>query len=293
MRQHEQNFISNGLRCDATLYLPDKKRAPPVIIMAHGLGAERSFGLLPYVKRFVSEGFAVFVFDYRNFGESEGEPRNLVDPWRHIEDYDAAIARVKKMKVIDAKNICLWGTSFSGGHVLVAAAKNKNIKAVIAQIPEVDGWASGMTYGIGYMIKGICHALADDILSIFGKGPHYVKIYSGPDEFAVLNKPDSTRYAKIIPKGAKWENSCPARILLQVPFYRPMTKAHDIACPVLLVYAENDTLIPPISVERTAKHLKDCRTFHLPIGHFDVYGGKPFEQIIYTEIEFLNEKMNK
>jgi dipeptidyl aminopeptidase/acylaminoacyl peptidase len=74
-------FESRGTRCFGWLWLPDERgEPPPVVIMAHGFGAQMDFGLPAFAERFVEKGMAVFMFDYRNFGKSEGEPRNLVSP---------------------------------------------------------------------------------------------------------------------------------------------------------------------------------------------------------------------
>ncbi len=48
---------------------------------------------------FAHSGLAVFLFDYRNFGGSDGEPRNLVVPQRHVQDWRAALAHIKTTKV--------------------------------------------------------------------------------------------------------------------------------------------------------------------------------------------------
>ena len=74
----DSTFMSRGLSCEGWLYLPSGKRQPPVVIMGHGFAAEKTFGLAPFAERFLERGMAVFMFDYRNFGGSEGEPRNLV-----------------------------------------------------------------------------------------------------------------------------------------------------------------------------------------------------------------------
>jgi fermentation-respiration switch protein FrsA (DUF1100 family) len=82
----QSGFTSAGLRCSADLYLPDIAIASPLVIMAHGFGGERSFRLPAYAKHFARNGLAVLLFDYRTFGDSEGEPRYLVDPDRHVAD---------------------------------------------------------------------------------------------------------------------------------------------------------------------------------------------------------------
>ncbi len=102
------DFVSHGVDCAGWLYRPAESENPPVIIMAHGLAACRSYGLPTFAERFAAEGYAVFVFDYRGFGDSAGEWRNNVDVNRHGEDWDAAIAHVKTLPGIDAERIILW-----------------------------------------------------------------------------------------------------------------------------------------------------------------------------------------
>lgn len=75
-----QGFMSGGERCDARLYHFRVRNDSTVIIMAHGFGARIDFGLLPFAEGFLEDGYAIFMFDYRGFGESEGKPRNLVSP---------------------------------------------------------------------------------------------------------------------------------------------------------------------------------------------------------------------
>jgi dipeptidyl aminopeptidase/acylaminoacyl peptidase len=76
MKRYDSDFSSNGLKCAGWLYLPEGVANPPVVVMAHGIAAERTFGLEAYAQRFAESGLAVFSFDYRNFGDGEGQPRN-------------------------------------------------------------------------------------------------------------------------------------------------------------------------------------------------------------------------
>ncbi|MFX5701388.1 alpha/beta hydrolase, partial [Acinetobacter baumannii] len=76
---------------------------------------------------------ACLVFDYRYFGDSEGQPRQLLDIKSQLEDWKAAIAYARSLPNIDKNKIILWGSSFSGGHVLATAAQDANICAVVSQ----------------------------------------------------------------------------------------------------------------------------------------------------------------
>src|ERR1041385_87773 len=67
-------------------------------------------------------GFAVVVFDNRNFGASDGQPRQEIDPWQQIRDYSDAITFARTLEQTDRERIGIWGSSYSGGHVLIVAA---------------------------------------------------------------------------------------------------------------------------------------------------------------------------
>ena len=179
----DETFISQGDNLKAWLYRPSGVLKPPVVVMAHGFGGERWMRLPAYAERFAQRGIAVFVFDYRGFNDSEGEPHNYINPSRHLQDWDAAIAYVKTLDNIDAKRMALWGTSFSGGHVIVEAVKHPEILAVVSQVPFTDGISTEWNYIITdpmFALKGTYHGFADVIASIFIKHRHHVRIAAGP-----------------------------------------------------------------------------------------------------------------
>src|SRR5213082_1890740 len=134
-------FNSSGDECRAWLFLPDAER-PPLVILGHGLGATREYGLEPYARRFSDAGIAALVFTYRHFGDSGGEPRQLLEIERLLDDWAAALAYARNLDGIDTARIALWGTSFGGGHVLVAAARDGDVAAVVSQCPFTDGVAA-------------------------------------------------------------------------------------------------------------------------------------------------------
>ncbi len=226
MNRKDINFYSKGTRCAAWLYLPDGVKKPPVVIMGHGFAAERTFGLPAFAERFVKRGLAAFVFDYRNFGASDGEPRNLVAYRRHIADWRSAIAFVRGMNEVDGSRIALWGSSFSGGHVLVVAAGDRDIRAVVSQVPFVDGLASAGTLGVGFVLKATAAGLRDLFHAATFRSPYYIPAVGNPDTFAVMNTPEAMQgFLAILPKDSTWKNECPARIMLTVTMYRPIRYA--------------------------------------------------------------------
>ena len=71
------------------------QQRPPIVVAAHGIAGQKDMGLEPFAETFACKGLAVLLFDYRNFGGSEGEPRNWVSPKRHLQDWDAALDYVR------------------------------------------------------------------------------------------------------------------------------------------------------------------------------------------------------
>ncbi len=156
-------FDSNGVKCSAYLYRPTTEAATPMIVMAHGLGGTRRMRLTAFADRFVAEGYACLVFDYRYFGDSEGQPRQLLDIKSQLEDWKAAIAYARSLSNIDKNKIILWGSSFSGGHVLATAAQDANICAVVSQCPFTDGLSSSLAMSPITSVKLTALAVRDRI----------------------------------------------------------------------------------------------------------------------------------
>lgn len=297
----EKTFVSKGDNLKAWLYLPACVSKPPIVVMAHGFGGQRWMRLPAYAEHFAKMGMAVFVFDYRGFNDSEGKPRNYVNPARHLQDWDAAIAYVKTLDVIDAKRIALWGTSFSGGHVIVEAAKHPEIRAVISQVPFTDGMSTTWYYlktDPLFSLKGTYHGLADAFVSLFTEDRHNVRIAGRPGEaFAMMCKPDTMsglmKLVEVDEKEFEKDNFCPANIILTMGFYRPIVYAKEVACPALVIGAETDTLFPPTGPKKMADKMKNAKYISLPMNHFDPYVGEPFEKIVKVMGDFLKANLGR
>ena len=292
----ETDFESAGTRCAAWLFLPGaaaRPRAagdrPPIVVMAHGFGAQREMRLPQFAERFASRGLAVLIFDYRCFGESDGEPRNLIDPRRHLADYRAAIEHVRASPDLDAGRLALWGTSFSGAHVLAAGAQTTGISAIVSQIPFVGFDRRRASMPLGKLARALFSGLRDLSRAARGAPPYYVPIAGPPEEFALLNTPDvMDAFRDLVPPDSTWENRAPARVLFQMLRYQPLREAAKIEAPVLMVAAEEDSLIPIASVEAASKRIPDCELVILPgTGHFEPYAGEVFERVVELEADFL------
>lgn len=106
--RHDVAFRSGDSNCAAWLYLPTGVSAPPVVVLGHGLGATREMRLDAFAERFALAGIAALAFTYRHFGDSEGEPRQLLSIKRQLADWDAAIAYVHTRRDVDAARVAVW-----------------------------------------------------------------------------------------------------------------------------------------------------------------------------------------
>src|SRR5204862_4748675 len=140
MRRDISFRTEDGVPLRGWLYLPDRAAGQvPTIVMAHGFSAVKEMYLDRFADAFAAAGLGALVFDNRNFGASEGEPRYEIDPWEQVRDYRHAITYACTRKEVDAERIGIWGSSYSGGHVLVVGANDRRVKCVSAQVPLISG----------------------------------------------------------------------------------------------------------------------------------------------------------
>jgi pimeloyl-ACP methyl ester carboxylesterase len=290
--KEKSDFKSRGARCSGWLYRPEGKSRPAIVVMAHGFGAEAAFALPAFAERFASQGLAVYLFDYRTFGASEGEPRYLINPWRQIEDWKAALAHVRSLPDINADKLAVFGSSYSGGHVIRLAAQDPNIKAMVAQVPFVDGITSTIRTGIIHAAQGLLAGSRDLVRMLTLRKPYYVPIAGSPETFAVLNAPECEEgYFALIPEGSDWKNETPARAMIQLFLYRPTAKASKVMCPALIIPGRRDSLISPKAVEKAASRMREASLVKIDAGHFDVYSGALFEKVVGIEADFLVSRL--
>ncbi|MBF7729521.1 alpha/beta hydrolase [Pseudomonas sp. N040] len=285
-------FVSGGSRCIADFYRPLGPGPFPVVVMAHGLGGTRKMRLPAFAERFVAAGYACLVFDYRHFGDSEGEPRQLLDIKRQLEDWKAAIAHVRRMDDVDPDRLALWGTSFGGGHVLTIAAEDAKVAAVISQCPFTDGLASILATEPLVSLRVSLLGLVDRIGSWFGARPILIPLAGRPGTTAFMTSPDSwDGYNSLIPPGESCRNEASARFALDLIRYYPGRRTPSIRAPVLFCVCDPDSVAPSKQTLRHAQRAPRHEIKRYPHGHFDIYVGTAFEQVVGDQLEFLRRNV--
>ncbi|MFC2086323.1 alpha/beta hydrolase [Bacteroidota bacterium] len=291
------SFDVEGDKVHAWLYLPDSIMEPVgCIIMSNGFGGTTGMILKKYAMRYRDAGFATLLYDYRYFGESEGEPRQLFLIKNQIEDLTATIEYVRSLKEINPDKIALWGTSAAGGYGIIKASTDKKIACIVGQCPALDSKADGEMaverQGIGFFLKLFVHAQRDMGRSRFGLSAHKIPIVGRQGEFAFLNAQGAyVGYSALVEPGFK--NEVCARLILRSHGYNPIDYAKDVECPVLLQICEHDNLVSEKSYKGTAEilgNLVDVKVY--PIGHFDIYTGENFEKAVSDQVEFFKKHMS-
>jgi uncharacterized protein len=215
----------------------------PVIIMTHGFSALKEHFLAKFAEFFAAQGFCVLVYDNRNFGDSDGEPRFEVDPYLQVMDLQDAITFVQQLPEVLPDNIGLWGTSFSGGHVLQVAAMDKRVTAIVAQVPFVRGHHAALKKNRPELWDIIQKKYAADRRArAQGLAPLLTPVVTrDPEKSAVMKQPDAYEFFTRIPK---WENKVTLKSLENAGEYAPIACVAQIAIPVLFIVAEHDTVCP-------------------------------------------------
>jgi fermentation-respiration switch protein FrsA (DUF1100 family) len=280
--------------CAAWLYRPAGVERPPVIVMAHGFGAIKVLRLDAYAERFAAAGYAVLVFDYRHFGDSTGQPRELLSLSLQHQDWAAAIGYARALPGIDTSRVVAWGSSLSGGHVLHAAASDHRLAAVIAQVPHVSGPRTVLTMKLAHVARLILAGVRDEVRHVTGRSPHYVTSIGDTGTFAVMVADDGLDTLRNLaqdlndPDSFLPQNRVAGRILPRMTFYSPGRRAGRITVPTLIQAGQRDELTPMPASRKTAGRIRRAEFKTYPCGHFDPYVDPYFEDVIADQIAFLH-----
>jgi fermentation-respiration switch protein FrsA (DUF1100 family) len=291
--REDVRFRSVDADCAGWLYRPEDPAGDvPCVVLAHGFGGVKEARLDAYAERFAAAGFAALVFDYRHFGDSGGEPRLLIDIGEQHDDWRTAIDYARSLDGIDGRRVAVWGTSFSGGHVITLAADGGDFAAVIAQLPYTDGIATLRSAGLADNIRMSRAAIADVVGSLFGDPPRLMPVVAPPGNLAAMNSPDAEPgYLALFPPGYAWPNRFIPRATIPLPRYRPVARAHKVQAPLLVQVMSADVVTPPSPARRVAERAPRGELVEYEGGHFDVYVGEPFERAVADQVAFLERHL--
>jgi uncharacterized protein len=274
----EVTYFSDGVACYAKIFFPRGFAATskiPGVVLAQGW-AGTHFSIEKYGARFAERGLVAMVIDYRGWGLSDGFvstaertggnddvrftrtkadivfKRTRLIPMKQVDDYRNAISYLQGEAGVDPERIGIWGSSFAGGNVIVVAAIDSRVKAIVGQVPSIAGKNSP----------------------------------SGPVSLTGRLREDAIKRART-GQGGEFETGFSARRMVDIETqqmvaeYRPFGYLKSVGDrPVLLIPAEKDELInnrdnayAAIEVLTGPKKLVEVPG----ITHFEMYIGEAFE----------------
>jgi fermentation-respiration switch protein FrsA (DUF1100 family) len=278
MRKDIEFKTDDGVILRGWHYVPDNAHGKvPTVVMAHGYSAVKEMYLDRFAEVFAEAGLASLVFDNRNFGASDGQPRQEIDPWLQVRDYRDAITFAETLDSTDPERIGIWGSSYSGGHVLVVGAIDRRVKCVVSQVPLISGHENARRLVRADFIAGFQKMFADDRRSRYAGGvPATVPVVSAdPAGPAALPTADSyqwfTETAQL--RAPAWKNEVTLRSVELFMEYEPGAYIGFISpTPLLMVVALNDHLtVADQALRAYERALEPKRLVTLPSGHFDAY----------------------
>jgi fermentation-respiration switch protein FrsA (DUF1100 family) len=277
MARRDIEFDAEGVTLRGWFYPAEgASGTAPTIVMAHGFSAVKEMYLDAYAEVFAAAGLNALVFDNRNFGASDGEPRQEIDPWAQVRDYRHAITYAGTLSESDDR-IGVWGSSYSGGHVLVVAAIDRRVKAVACQVPMVSGHDNFRALVRADLIAGFQDMFNDDRAARFrGDPPVMVPVVAeDPAAPCALPTRDSWEWFSETGKtrAPSWRNEVTLRSVEMFSEYEPIAYLPYISpTPLLMQPAIGDHLTPcDLAVAAYEKAREPKKLNILPGGHFDAY----------------------
>ena len=243
-------FDADGTTLRGWLYTPDKGTPPfPAVVMAHGFSALKEMGLDQYAEVFAAVGLSALVYDNRNLGASDGNPRFEIDPTAQMRDYRHAITYAQSRSEIDPDRIGVWGTSYTGGLVLIVAAVDRRVKCVVSQVPFISGYETMVRVMPLEAWQQFLDTVQKERLAIAAGNPPSLVAVCNNDASKPTDTPGRRTYSYFhsytTQKRLDWENKVTVRSLDLRLEYEAMPYVGRVSpTPLLMIVADRDTIAP-------------------------------------------------
>ncbi|MEV0299462.1 alpha/beta fold hydrolase [Nocardia sp. NPDC050710] len=286
------DFRSDGTRCAAWLTLPTGNGPHPAVVLVHGLGATHDMMLAQYEQHFATAGIAVLAFDYRNTGESGGQPRQHISITEQCHDVDAALAFLAGRQDIDSTRIGLWGTSLGGMNVIRVAAARDDIAVAVVQCPIVHGPAAARRLGLMASLR-MTPAIVEDLFRrATGHGRRYVPIVGAPGRFAMVTVEGAEAgWNSTVPPGGRFDNRIAAADAMGMVTTSAIRHARYVKAPLLVCVCDRENLMDPAYAALVARRAPRGVARHYDSDHFDIYHPPLVGRVLSDQTAFLQENL--
>ncbi|EGN92828.1 hypothetical protein SERLA73DRAFT_190547 [Serpula lacrymans var. lacrymans S7.3] len=285
--------IQENVKLDVWFYRPDKPGPYPVVVAGHGLTVIKDAGYAAFAQQWAEgAGWASLIFDYRGFGDSDGEPRNVVGFESQLQDYRSVIEWASSQADFIAEKIVVMGSAWSGLQVADLVVNDGRLAGGMAHCPVLDARAT--VTSVLPRPKLLFWACIDYLRGKLGFRPIFLRAVGKPGEFAVLNSPSSyAGFTSMFAQGRtpfdRAPNLISPRFITEALSCRPGLALKKALCPMLVVSAEEDDIVPiGITRDIVANADKRVKLVNIRCGHYEIMaGGKGYEANINAQINFL------
>ena len=289
------NLKSEGLNLVGNLYYPanfQETNIYPTIIVSGSWTTvkEQMAGL--YAKKLAEQGYITLAFDFRNFGESEGEPRFYENPSLKKEDIKNAVTYLKDLPEVDNTKIGAFGVCAGSMYTLMAASEDHRIKSVVTAASWLhDAEAVKLFYGGEEGVNTKIQAAQKAKINYAKNGiVAYIPTISTEDESAAMYGPYD--YYLNPERGAITEWSADKFAVMSWEDWLktdPMPTAQNLTCPTLMIHSDGAVL-----PQYTINYFDKITSIDKKLYWMQTELESPFHQFnYYDQAEEVNETVEK
>lgn len=264
------SFESEGVTLRGWLFVPDSGPGPfpGVVVTAGFAGVREGFLGHPYQDVFAAAGIATLIYDHANCGDSDGTPRQELDPILQQRGYHDAITFLVGHDLIDSERIGIWGTSYSGGHVLAVAASDRRVKAVVSQAMTISGHRNLVARHTPNQYIELRRSWElDRSARARGEQPTVMPAFGATSESVAFSM------ARPLEHRRNWRNEVTLRTWEHYDRYEPAAFIERISpTPLLMIVGLGDVMTPSAdALDAYERALQPKRLITTPGGHYSVY----------------------
>ena len=282
-------FYSEGSLMKGILYLPDdieKETKLPAILLCHGFAGVKELLLPNYGEEFSKNGFIALTFDYRGFGESEGEPGKL-SPKAQVIDIRNALTFLQSLPEVDPDKLGLWGTSFGGANAIVTAAQDKRVKCLSVQLTFGDG----ERVITGKFTPEEKEKFKATLMKVWTKAVTQNKMMRLPVDKFLTDEQSIAFFNKTVANFPELNVKIPFFTLLETCEHKPETYLDAVDIPILIMAAEKDSVNPKEESKMLFEKAKVPKELYIvqEATHYELYEGEKFAEAVSRQVAWFNK----
>lgn len=294
------SFPSDGLALAGHLYRPPQAaegERTAGLVMAGPMTSVKEETLPHYAAPLAEAGYTVLTFDNRNFGESDGEPRQHLVTSEQVEDLKNAVSYLLTREDVDPDRLALCCVCMGAGYALAVASMDLRVKAlaIVAGAYNItDTYREFLgEEGFGAYLGTLTAARQRQ----YESGElQYMPAIAGPRDYAPSAMPVQEAYDYYsraqATEAPSWENRLTVASMEHIVGWNVLERAHLVAPrPLLVIHGTTDVLLPPRYAQEVYDRAGEPKQLHWieTSNHVELYDQAPFvPEAIATLVDWLS-----